>query len=181
MVLDGRRVGSPIRATTRQLLRTQAAAEWRLRKVQGKLAMQAEEAFSPALDMRFFVRAEVPSRFARWLLPEDADRNTIDLSRMLYRCHRAIGGSWTEQLKTDVSLARLAQAWAHTHRQSSPRLCPLCVQEAGTPRHAIMTCEALRPLSDKLRSDMELLLVSVAGREHLIQAADAWRDKCTGT
>ena len=40
------------------------------------------------------------------------------------------------------------------------RMCPLCRRGHGTPRHVIMACEAIRPLVDAIRNDIEAALVA---------------------
>ena len=79
---------------------------------------------------------------------------------MAYRCHRAIGDSWTERLHADV--AALTATWATQAGWPSPRTCPLCQSGPGTPRHVIMSCKALAPAADMLRDDIEAELQSLA-------------------
>eukprot|EP00439_Symbiodinium_sp_Y106_P018327 s6357_g2.t1 len=92
---------------------------------------------------------------------------------MAYRCHRAIGGSWTERLHAHADVAALAATWSTQAGWPSPRTCPLCQSGPGTPRHVIMSCKALAPAADMLRDDMEAELQSLASA--LRQAAQAWQ------
>ena len=57
----------------------------------------------------------------------------LDLSAMAYRCHRAIGGSWTERLHARP--CRCGRSCRHVGDASA-----LC--QSGTPRHVIMSCSA---------------------------------------
>ena len=177
LVTDGKAIGSPIRKVVRALLRTQASQQWKQRKVQGHVATQAHEVFGPALDMRLFTHVSVPSPWTHWLLPSDP-RDGLDLSKFLYRCVRAVGGSWTESIKSDTELARLAAHWADTNQLESMRTCPLCTAGAGTPRHTVMTCAGMQHLSNLLRTDMETLLGQLVHRERLLQNAADWRRDC---
>ena len=107
------------------------------------------------------------------MLPSDP--LPLDLSAMAYRCHRAIGGSWTERLHAHADVAALAATWATQAGWPSPRTCPLCQSGPGTPRHVIMSCKALAPAADMLRDDIEAELQSLASADALRQAAQAWQ------
>ncbi|CAE7204856.1 unnamed protein product [Symbiodinium sp. CCMP2592] len=177
LVMDGRAIGNPIRKVVRKQLRIQASAQWAQRRVQGHVATQAQDIFGPTLDMRLFTQVPVPTPWKHWLLPTDPD-DGVDLSKFLYRCVRVVGGSWTESLKSDTDLARLASHWAEANQLDSMRTCPLCCSGAGTPRHTVMTCSGMRHLSNLLRKDMETLLGQLVEREQLLQRATVWRQEC---
>ena len=57
------------------------------------------------------------------------------------------------------------------------RTCPLCRQGPGTPRHVIMACEAMRPLVDAIRDDVEAALVATTPLAHHVQCATTWRNE----
>lgn len=107
------------------------------------------------------------------MLPSDP--LPLDLSAMAYRCHRAIGGSWTERLHAHADVAGLAATSPTQAGWPSPRTCPLCQSGPGTPRHVIMSCKALAPAADMLRDDIEAELQTLATADSLHQAAQAWQ------
>ena len=91
------------------------------------------------LDIRALTSCSVPSHLEHLLLSEDR-ASSVDLSRSLFRMHRAVGGSWTEYLKTDEELFRLAGNHATQAELPSIRACPVCRVSHGTPRHYVMEC-----------------------------------------
>ena len=177
MVTEGKAIGSTIRKVVRAQLRTQASEQWKQRKVQGHVVNQAHEVFGPTLDMKLFTQVPVPTSCKHWMLHTDHS-DGVDLSRFLYRCVRAVGGSWTESLKSDTELARLALQWAEANHLESMRTCPLCCVSAGTPRHTVMTCAGTRHPTNLLRTDMEALLGQLTDQEQLLQDASVWRRTC---
>ncbi|CAE7837193.1 unnamed protein product [Symbiodinium sp. CCMP2592] len=163
----GRAVTDTCRNFTRKLLRQEARDKWKLRPVQGKIA-SVSGAFLPGLDLRLYVSFTVPNHWARWLLP--SDRRTVDLSAFAYRCLRASGG-WTERLHSDTRLQKLALRWAD-FANTSARTCPLCLQLAGTPRHVVMSCPAMRPMVHHFLDDVEAELVRFgSAAQHSLEAA----------
>ena len=161
-------VTSPIRVQVRSMLRAQSAAAWAKRAVQGLLPRLADRVFQPSRDPTFYVQCAVPPQWKRWCLP--ADTHPVDLSRFVFRLHRAIGGSWTEKLHADAALQRLANAWALHRNLHSPRLCPLCGTGPGTPRHVVMSCPAMSPLVDQLRDAIEAELCCTVAKQSLANA-----------
>ena len=88
---------------------------------------------------RFHVTSN-PPHLEHLLLAED-QLCSVDLSGALFRMHRAVGGSWTEYLKTDEELFRLAGTHltaAGAAAGLSSRTCPFCRVSQGTPRHYVM-------------------------------------------
>ena len=163
---------SPARAI-RALLREQALGMWMTKPVQGKVACMPRALFFPCLDVSSYTCCSVPERWRRFLLPGDLP-GTVDLSKMLYRCLRAIGGGWTEMLHVDSSLAVLAGPWAERRGLPSHRWCPLCRSAAGTPRHVVMTCPAVSEQADAVRDAVEAELVRHVPSDTLCELAEAW-------
>ena len=75
----------------------------------------------------------------------------MDLSRTLYKAIRAVGGGWTEFLRSDKELELLAHEWAEFRALPSHRTCLLCCAGVGTPRHTIMRGSQMADLVDSLR------------------------------
>ena len=92
MVTEGKAIGSTIRKVVRAQLRTQASEQWKQRKVQGHVVNQAHEVFGPTPDMKLFTQVPAPTSCKHWMLHTDHS-DGVDLSRFLYRCVRAVGGS----------------------------------------------------------------------------------------
>ena len=164
---------SPIREHVRHKLRSSCLHDWCSRPVQGLLPRLAHEVHQPTLDPALYTQCHFSGRWERWMLPSDP--LPLDLSAMAYRCHRAIGGSWTERLHAHADVAALAATWATQAGWPSPRTCPLCRSGPGTPRHVIMSCKALAPVADMLRDDIEAELQTLATADSLHQAAQAWQ------
>lgn len=120
--------------------------------------------FTPCLDLCYYVQCRVMPPWEHLLLPGD-NRLCVDLSKMLFRCLRAIGGGWTEQLHTDPELSCLADSWATSRVLTSIRICPLCSLAAGTPRHVVMNCPAVRRQADAMRDAVK---ASLAGSNRRI-------------
>ena len=162
-------VTSPIREHVRNKLRQESAADWSQCAVQGLLPRLSTEAFRPGLDPSLYV---FPVNWLRWALP--TDHKPHDLSAMAFRCQRAIGGSWTERIHAHEDVA-VALQWSQHAQWPSARACPLCRSGPGTPRHVVMACEALSPLVDMLRDDLEVELQQVRPLDTLVAAAQQWR------
>ena len=109
-----------------------------------------------------------------WCLPTDF--GAVELSKVLYRCVRAIGGGWSEQLHVDSDLVSLAERWRSSQNLSSIPTCPLCQTGPGTPRHVVMSCPAMRPLVDMLRDCLEREMIALVGCDYLLTKAAAWRN-----
>ena len=170
---QGHMVTSPIREHVRNKLRQESAAAWCQRAVQGLLPRLITEVFRPALDPSLYTQCVFPANWLRWALP--TDRKPHDLSAMAFRCQRAIGGSWTERIHAHEDVAALALQWSQHRQWPSARTCPLCRSGPGTPRHVVMACEALSPLVDMLRDDLEVELQQVRPLDTLVAAAQQWR------
>ena len=177
--VDGRMVTSPIRVHVRESLRKESLQSWASRPVQGFLPRRAAEIFQPSLDPALYTRCVFTSRWMRWSLPSDTF--PLDLSAMAYRCQRAIGGSWTEQLHSHADAATLAGQWSQQEQWPSPRTCPLCREGPGTPRHVVMACPAMAPLVDILRDDVEAELQAIQPLPALQAAAHTWRQRLHST
>ena len=175
--IGGFAVTSPPAKAIRGLMRDQAVQEWRKRAVQGKVGRMGSCLFAPTLDLRVFTCCKIEERWQSLLLPSDV-LGQVDLSRVLFRALRAIGGGWTEMLNMDEELKAFAGRWAEEEGLEFARTCPLCRAGAGTPRHTVMQCEDLRPLADHIRDLVEAELGLVAQREKLLQAAaDYWDEE----
>ena len=158
---SGSMVVSPPREAFRQTLRAQALRLWGKRRVQGKVATLSGQVFGDCLFPGWYVNCVPSLGWRTWCLPTDG--RVLDLSQMLYRCVRAIGGGWTEQLHIDSDLRRVAERWSRAQNLPSVRTCPLCREGPGTPRHVVMSCPAMRPLVDQWRDDLEAELISTCG------------------
>ena len=123
----------------RGLLRRQSVARMATKITQGKLANFKGRIYQHTLDIRAFTSCSVPSHLEHLLLSEDG-ASSVDLTRSLFRMHRAAGGSWTEYLKTDEELLRLVSNHATHAELPSIRTCPFCHVSYGTPRHYVMEC-----------------------------------------
>ena len=121
------------RSAIRDVLREEAVSEWGRRSVQGKLASIRRAVFTKCLELRWYTQIVVPQTWAAFKLP--SDHSTVDLSKALYRCTRAIGGSWTEMQHSDPNMAEKAQRWAArfvANPAVNHRTCPLCREGPGT-------------------------------------------------
>ena len=168
---DARMVTSPIRTHVRSTLRMQSTEAWSKRAVQGLIPHLSQHLFLPALDPSLYIQCTFPDQWLRWSLPSDA--GVVDLSPVIVRLHRAIGGAWTERLHSQSDLLTLAKAWALDRGLPSPRVCPLCCTGPGTPRHVIMSCPAMAPLMDLLRDAIETELSAAATAREVQKAADS--------
>lgn len=171
--VSGSMVAVPPREVFRQTLRAQAEQLWAKRRVQGKVASLAHQVFGEVLFPGWYVDFVPPPAWRSWCLPTDG--RSLDLSGMLYRCVRAIGGGWTEQLHVDPALVEVAERWCQARGLESKRTCPLCRAGPGTPRHVVMSCSAMRPLVDQWRDALEAELRSLCGEELLLARASSWR------
>jgi len=175
LMLFGRTVTcSPARAA-REAFRRQAAAAWAQRPVQGLVPKVAHRLFHRCLDARLYASCRIVPRLQPLLLPGD-NPSSVDLSGVFYRALRAVGGSWTEAMHSDGSLCDLAESWADRTGAASFRVCPLCGDGAGTPRHVVMRCWEMRSLADFVRDKVEAELLFDNSRVRLLDAAAAYRD-----
>ena len=85
--------------------------------------------------------------------------------------HRAVGGSWTEYLKTDEELVRLAGNHAMEEGLPSIRTCPFCRLSQGTPRHYVMECLETKIYVEEICDAVETELSSLGCTQELIDAA----------
>ena len=99
---DARMVTSPIRNHVRSTLRMQSTEAWSKRAVQGLIPRLSQHLFLPALDPSLYIQCTFPDQWLRWSLPSDA--GVVDLSPVIVRLHRAIGGAWTERLHSQSDL-----------------------------------------------------------------------------
>ena len=123
----------------RKLLRSQSTREMSLRPAQGRLAQLKEAIYPHSLDIRMFTSCPIPPRFDGLLLQSD-QAASVDLSSILFRMHRSVGGGWTEYIKSDPSLLQLATRHHACLHLPSVRTCPFCRLQHGTPRHYVMEC-----------------------------------------
>ena len=87
--------------------------------------------------------------------------------------HRAVGGSWTEYLKTDKVLRHLADAHSTAAGLPSIRTCPFCRVNHGTPRHYVMECQETKDYAEEICDAVERELFSLQCTQTLIEAANA--------
>ena len=139
---------------TRNLLRHQSSALMATKLTQGKLAKLKGLIYHHTLDILAFTSRPIPSHLEHLLLAEDQPMS-VDLSGALFRMHRAVGGSWTEYLKTDDELLRLAEI-RHTAAGLPYRMCPFCRVSQGTPRHYVMECQETEKYAEDICEAVDL-------------------------
>ena len=149
----GAMVTSSARDAGRDLLRCQALDEWKLRPVQGKVATLTALVYTPALDMHLYTACSLSLSPPVLHLPHD--NISVDLSVALFRCLRLVGGGWTEQIKVQPELLKVAQFLYERNWVGSVRSCPLCRCLPGTSRHVVMSCRVITPLVNQLRNILE--------------------------
>ena len=88
--------------------------------------------------------------------------------------HRAVGGSWTEYLKTDKALLHLADVHATAAGLPSIRTCPFCRASHGTPRHFVMECLETKDYAEEICDAVERELASLQCTQALIDAANKY-------
>ncbi len=66
------------------------------------MARLARDIFT-SVDLPGFTQCTIPAEWYRFLLPGD-DPKGVDLSGILYRAQRAIGGGWTERILGGASV-----------------------------------------------------------------------------
>ena len=169
----GSMVVDPRRVVIRNARRAQAQAQWSQRQVQGKVASFPQQVFGACLNAAWYTACVPLPTWRCWCLPTGAA--AVDLSRVLYRSVRAIGGGWTEQLHVDPALASLAEQWRVQCGLSSIRSCPLCQTGPGTPRHVVMVYPSMRPLVDMLRDCLEQEFARLVPASVLLERAGTWR------
>ena len=138
---------------------------------QGKLAKLKGLIYPHTLDIRAFTLCLIPVHLQHLLLAED-QANSVDLSGCMFRMHRAVGGSWTEYLKTDKELFHLAEAHATAAGPPSIRTCPFCRVSQGTPRHFVMECSETKEYAEDICDAVEVVLSSLGCTQVLIDAAN---------
>ena len=161
----GAMVTSSARDAVRDLLRCQALDEWKLRPVQGKVATLTALVYTPALDMHLYTACSLSLSPPVLHLPHD--NISVDLSVALFRCLRLVGGGWTEQIKVQPELLKVAQFLYERNWVGSVRSCPLCRCLPGTPRHVVMSCPVITPLVNQLRNILEAHLHALDSQRHL--------------
>ena len=85
--------------------------------------------------------------------------------------HRAVGGSWTEYLKTDEELFRLASNHATQSKLLSIRTCPFCRVSHGTPRHYVVECPETEVYAVEICDAIVNELASLRRIQELVDAA----------
>ena len=163
--------GRPLE-TVRGILREQAHREWAHKPVQGKVARLCGAA-RPSLDTRSFAHCHVAEQWRCLRLASDTSKR-VDLSGIHFRALRGIGGGWTELLHSDADLKELADKWSADAELDSVRLCPLCRQGAGTPRHVFMTCPDTWEHQCVVRDTLEQELAMDGAGQHLMDRAGEW-------
>ena len=120
-----------------------------------------------------YTSCPIPPHFDGLLLPSD-HADSVDLSSILFRMHRSVGGAWTEYIKSDLILRQLATTHHASLLLASVRICPFCRLHHGTPRHYVMECPETVLYSDKICDAVESTLAGLgfpmelrdAGFEH---------------
>ena len=167
---DGRMVTSIPSKFTRDLLRRQSTALMATKLTQGKLAKLKGLIYPHTLDIRAFTLCLIPVHLQHLLLAED-QASSVDLSGCMFRMHRAVGGSWTEYLKTDKELFHLAEAHATAVGLPSIRTCPFCRVSQSAPRHFVMKCFETNEYAKDICDAVEVELSSLGCTQVLIDAA----------
>ena len=136
---EGRMVTTIPNKFAGDLLRRQSTALMSTKLTQGMLAKFKGLLYPHTLDIRIFAYCSIPPHLHNLVLSSDKV-DTVDLSCCMFRMHRAVGGSWTEYLKTDKVLRHLADARSTAAGLPSIRTCPFCRVNHVTPRHYVMEC-----------------------------------------
>ena len=160
----------------RNLLRTQSSFAMALRRTQGYLAKLKGTLYPHSLDIRIYTSCPIPLQFDGLRLPSD-NADMVDLSNIIFRMQRAVGGAWTEYIKSDPMLRQLATSYHVSHRLPSVRTCPFCRFHHGTPRHYVMECLETVTYTDEICDSVEAILSNFGPSSDLIDAATQYYDK----
>ena len=154
----------------RGLLRIQSFAAMATRPTQGYLATLRGSLYPHSLDVRIYTSCAIPTQLSNLLLPSDkADK--VDLSSIMFRMQRAVGGSWTEYQKSDTILCHLISEQMFSLRLPNVRTCPFCKSNHGTPRHYVMECPETELYANDICDAVEGVLASLGCSVLLIDAA----------
>ena len=153
----------------RKLLREQSTREMLSIPTQGRLASLKETIYPHSLDIRMFTSCPIPPRFDGLLLQSD-HAASVDLSGIIFRMHRSVGGGWTEYIKSDSSLLQLATRHHASLLLPSVRTCPFCRLQHGTPRHYVMECTETHLYSLEICDAVEAALADLGFPEELREA-----------
>ena len=77
-------------------------------------------------------------------------------------------------MHSEEEVRKLAIAHAEERHLGSHRICPLCKQAAGTPRHVIMGCSSVAEAQFATRDVVEAELARWAGATELTHKAEDW-------
>ena len=138
----------------RGLLRQQSLAELRTKKIQGRVAKLKDTIYKHALDIRAFTSCPIPPHLEHFLLAEDNAQAT-DVSGIMFRMQKAIGGSLAEFMHTDEGLHEIATYWSREVSLKSNRSCPFCKNGAGTPRHYVIACTETKQYTEAICDSVE--------------------------
>ena len=127
----------PTNKFVRNLLRQQSIDEFKTKNIQGKVASLKDTVYKHTMDIRAYTACSIPPHLEYFLLSDD-NAQSVDLSAIMFRLHRAIGGAWAEYMHTDEELHQMATQWSNKSSAKSHRTCPFCKNGTGTPRHYVM-------------------------------------------
>ena len=123
-----------------------------------------------------YTSCPIPPHFDGLLLPLD-HADSVDLSSIIFRMHRSVGGAWSEYIKSDPILRQLATTHHASHLLPSVRTCPFCRLHHGTPRHYVMECLETVFHSNEICDAVEAILASLGSPTELIDAASEYYAK----
>ena len=139
------------------------------KKVKGRVAKLKDTIYKHALDIRAFTACSTPPRLEH-LLPADDNAQAIDLSGIMFRMQRAIGGSWTEYMHADEGLHQLATYWVLGLSLNTHCLCTFCKNGIWTPRHNVRACPETKQYTEAICDALEAEMSRLCNQQQMIEA-----------
>ena len=104
---EGRMVIGATNEFVRGFLKHQLFKEFIAKNVQGRVAKLKETLYKHTLNIKAFISCSIPPHLEHFLLAEDNAQAT-DLSGIVFRMQRAIGGLLIEHMRTDEGFHQIA-------------------------------------------------------------------------
>ncbi len=102
-----------------------------------KVATLTAQIYTPPLDMRLYTACPLTQLPPVLHLPHD--KLSVNLSVALFRCLRLVGGGWTEQIKVQPELLKVAQ---YLYEIGSVLCAPVRFVAAFRALHGMSSCRA---------------------------------------
>ena len=155
-----------------------ARIEWASRRVQGAAGRIGSGVHSSCWRYRLMEVVSLPDIRLELSAPVFAV-SPCNLAGIAYRAHRCSGCGWTEQLHHNGLWIAAASLFHPAGFSASPRLCPLCLQGPGTPRHLRWVCPGglgvdLVVFRRAWLRAVEEFLLQWASLPVLLRAGEAW-------